>query len=201
MRRIAENRRAPGFTLVEVVVALTVLSLIMLATVGSLRTFGNTQVSLERMTSRVDEVRTLSTLLRDLVESATLGESADGLTLGGGARTSSYWRGDEASLTWRARVMFGENYGGQYLLRLAPEEGSLVLRWREAVGNLSSDDWSEEPAKMLVAELDEMEVAFLPQDGERWQPSWDEGSPPDLLRLRIRASGRYWPDLVMQVPR
>ena len=50
--------RQRGFTLVEVMVALTILSLVMLATVTGLRTLANTQVAIERMTSRVDEVRT-----------------------------------------------------------------------------------------------------------------------------------------------
>ena len=59
---------ARGFTLVEVVVALTILSLIMLATVTGLRTLANTQGTLERVTARIDEVRTVSGFLRDLME-------------------------------------------------------------------------------------------------------------------------------------
>ena len=53
-----------GFTLVEVIVSLGILSLIMLATISALRTFGQTQVSLDKMIDRVDEVRTVSGMVR-----------------------------------------------------------------------------------------------------------------------------------------
>ena len=64
---------AEGFTLVEVMVALTILSLVMMATVTGLRTLANTQSAIERMTSRVDEVRSVSIFLRDLLTSASSG--------------------------------------------------------------------------------------------------------------------------------
>ena len=48
-----------GFTLIEVVVSLAILSLVLLGTVTGLRTLGNTQESLERVTDRAEEVRTV----------------------------------------------------------------------------------------------------------------------------------------------
>ena len=45
---LERHPRSRGFTLVEVMVSLAVLSLILLATVSALRTFANTQGSLER---------------------------------------------------------------------------------------------------------------------------------------------------------
>ena len=79
-----QGTRSAGFTLVEVMVSITVLSMILLATVTALRTFGNTQSSLQRMTHRVDEVRSVSGFLRAAIESATIAEDASGgLALGG----------------------------------------------------------------------------------------------------------------------
>ena len=73
-----------GFTLVEVMVALSILSLVLLGTVTGLRTLASTQSALERKTSRMDEVRSVSGLLRDLMESAVVGSDGGGLSLGGG---------------------------------------------------------------------------------------------------------------------
>ncbi|MCB1707821.1 MAG: prepilin-type N-terminal cleavage/methylation domain-containing protein, partial [Halioglobus sp.] len=42
-----------GFSLVEVVVALSILSLVLLATITGLRTLANTQGALDRITERV----------------------------------------------------------------------------------------------------------------------------------------------------
>ena len=90
-------RGSAGFTLVEVVVALAILSLVMLATITGLRTLANTQVSLVRMTERVDGMRAVSSFLRDTLESAAVGSSSGGgLAMGGGAaagnRPTSRWR-------------------------------------------------------------------------------------------------------------
>ena len=97
-----------GFTLVEVVVALSILSLVLLATISALRTFGNTQVSVEKLTNRVDEVRTVSGFLRDTLQSAVVGRRRSGLSLGAAPPESSFFRGDAGSFAWKAPVLFGE---------------------------------------------------------------------------------------------
>ena len=81
---IAGRYRATGFTLVEVMVALTILSLVMLVTVTGFRTLGNTQGAITRLTGRVDEIRSVSSYLRDLFESTVVGEDYGGFTAGGG---------------------------------------------------------------------------------------------------------------------
>lgn len=80
-----------GFTLVEVMVALSILSLLLLATISALRTFGNTQVSVEKLTNRVDEVRTVSGFLRDTLQSAVVGTRRSGLSLGTAPPESSFF--------------------------------------------------------------------------------------------------------------
>lgn len=196
-------RRDSGFTLVEVVVALSVLSLIMLATITALRTFANTQVSLDRMMSRVDEVRSVSTLLRDLVGSAAHGAGGSGgLTLGGGPMDSAWFGGTAAELVFKANIMFGENFGGQYLLRIAREEGDLVLRWQESRGDDRNARWHETPSRVVVRGLQEFEVAYRPARGEEWVSEWQPGRMlPAALRLRLRSRDRYWPELIMGVQR
>ncbi len=197
--------RQRAFTLVEVVVALSVLSLIMLATITALRTFASTQQTLDRMMARVDEIRSASSLLRDLVDSAVIGDGPDlgGLTLGGAsAQSGAFFQGDEAALVWKANIMFGESFGGQYLLRLAREQDELVLRWQEPTRNDRDADWSETPSRPLLTGLQTFVVAYRPGVGEDWVDEWiTAGSAsPATLRLRIRTRDRFWPDLIMQVP-
>ena len=59
-RRLVATAPAQGFTLIEVMVALTILSLVLMVTVTGLSTLANTQSAIERMTSRIDEVRSVS---------------------------------------------------------------------------------------------------------------------------------------------
>lgn len=196
------GRRAAGFTLVEVVVALSVLSLIMLATVTALRTFATTQQSLDRMMGRVDEVRTVSSLLRDLVDSAALGaDGGEGLTLGGRPSDAAYFEGTDGLLMFKANIVFGEDFGGQYVLRFAAEDGDLVMRWHAAQGNSRGIDWVQAPSRVLVREVDLFEVAYRATSSADWLPEWRGGGTPVALRLRLRAAQRFWPELVMRVPR
>jgi len=192
-----------GFTLVEVVVSLGVLSLILLATVSALRTFANTQVSLDAMIDRVDEVRTVSGFLRDMLDGAVTGENqSGGLTMGGGSSELAYFEGDTNSLTWKAPALFGELYGGTLLLRLLKEDGNLMLYWQEPPPNNTPIKWDNAVSKVLLDGVEEFAVSFRPEHDLPWQHSkWDTPGAPALVRLNIKAKGRFWPDLILRVQR
>jgi general secretion pathway protein J len=192
-----------GFTLVEVVVSLAVLSLIMLATVTGLRTLGNTQVTVDRQVDRVSEVRAVSSFLRDTFGAAVRGsDGSGGLTLGGsGAGRAVFELTEGGGLLWKAAVLFGESYGGQYLLRLEREADALVLRWREPMDGSPVVDWNNAPERTLVSGVDSFEVAYRRTAGGPWLKEWDGAGTPGWVRLRLQAGGRYWPDLVMVVAR
>lgn len=204
--RAATTSAARGFTLVEVVVALAVLSLILLATVSALRTFANTQVSVDRIVARVDEVRTVSSFLRDMLDGAVAGDvQGGGLGLGGGGGGSelAYFEGDSKSLAWKTSAMFGEVYGGTMLLRLVYEGSTLKLYWQDPPPDNQRVVWGEAHSRVLLANVEEFSVGFRPEYGRDWQYSnWDSGKgAPTLVRLAIKASGRHWPDLIMRVQR
>jgi general secretion pathway protein J len=190
-----------GFSLVEVVVALSILSLVLLATVTGLRTLANTQVTVERMTERVDEVRTVSSFLRDTLESAAIGSaSAGGLSMGGPSRESAYFELTPDALVWKSTILIGENFGGSYLLRLAREEDLLVLRWQEPPVSGQPQDWREAQMRTLVDDLQEFEISWREDYRDDWQREWRRGDVAGWVRLQVRAAGRYWPELIMQVP-
>ena len=191
-----------GFTLVEVVVALTILALIMLATVTGLRTLANTQSSLDRVTARVDEVRTVSSFLRNLMETAVVGEGgvSGGLALGGSGSESAYFELADDGLAWKSTVLFGEGFGGTYIVRVAKEDDLLVLRWLEPPALNSRLDWSQADARPLVLGLEEFDIAWRQDFDQPWQQAWKTGDKVHWLRLQIKAAGRYWPELIMKVP-
>ena len=194
---------ASGFTLIEVVVALGVLSLILLATISALRTFANTQVSLDKIVARVDEVRTLSSFLRDTLGGAVTGNSqAGGLSFGGGGTELAYFAGDEKSLSWKTTALFGEVFGGTVLMRILKEDDNLMLYWQNPVPPGVTVAWEGKDSRMLLQGVEEFEVSFRPEFDLQWQSAqWDTPGAPALVRLTIKANGRYWPDLIIGVQR
>ncbi len=198
------RHKASGFTLIEVVVSLAVLSLILLATVSALRTFVNTQVSLDRMMGRVDEVRTVSGFLRDMFEGSVAGmQQGGGVSFGGrGGAELGYFEGTPQWVEWKAPVLFGEVYGGTQLLRLIKEEGALKLYWQDPPAQRAEVDWSGKSSRVLVEAVEEFEISFKPEFNADWQnDEWGGKGAPALVRLSIKAAGRHWPDLIIQVQR
>lgn len=191
-----------GFTLIEVVIALAILSLVMLATVSALRTFANTQTSLDTLVDRVDEVRAVSSFLRAAFEGAEPGAQGGGLGLGGRSGTQALFRGDAQWVEWQAPVLFGESFGGRLLLRLGLENQQMVLRWQEPPASASAEIvWTDSSSRVLVDNVTELSLMYRPEYGEDWQQNWDENGSPALLRLQLQAGQRFWPDLVMEVRR
>jgi general secretion pathway protein J len=198
--------RGRGFTLVEVVVAMAILSLIMLATMTALRTFGKTQQTVTTMTGRVDDIRAVSGFLRDTLQAAVVSSQRGGSLSagpGGGVRVPPYFKGNARSLEWKAPVMFSESHGGIYLVRVAREEGQLVLRWLEPSGKPKDRniDWSGAEQRTLLENVEALEVFYRADVDQPWQDNWKEENSPALVRLTIKADGRYWPDLIMEVQR
>lgn len=194
--------RRGGFTLVEVMVALSILSLVLLATVTGLRTLGNTQAAIERKTDRVDEVRTVSEFLRDLMESAVVGSSYGGLSLGAGSREAPYYLFGEGFLEWKSIILFGEAYGGTHYVRVENDGENLALKWLDTGGDAPGrEDWEEAPSRILVRDLESFSVSLRQEFADDWSDSWDGTDPPALVRLQIKSAGKFWPDLTLRVQR
>ena len=189
-----------GFTLVEVMVALTILSLVMMVTVTGLSTLANTQSAIERMTSRVDEVRSVSTFLRDLLTSASSGSDPNKLTLGGSGEDESYFISGNDFLELDATVLFGERYGGTHRVRIAKEGNQLILRWQASNRGTAPKDWNDVSSRVIISQLEEFTV-FTRED---YTAQWTENRSidkrkPILVMLKVKAAGRNWPDLIVRV--
>lgn len=188
-----------GFTLVEVMVALTILSLVMLVTITGLRTLANTQIAIDRTTERVDEVRTVSSFLRDALESAVASKGGGGLNLGGSGLDDSFFRVLPQAVEWKSIVLFGESYGGSYLVRVALDNDQVVLRWLEPPVGLQAPDWLNAPSRVLIDDVEQFNIFYRREFRGAWQDQWDNQGAPQLLKLQIKASGRYWPDLILRM--
>ena len=196
-----------GFTLVEVIVALGIFSLIMLATVSGYRTLGNTASTIDRMTDRTDELRSVSTFLREALENAVVGTESGGgdeLTFGASAASAApvaYFKVAKGGMEWRAKILFGEAYGGSYFLRLAKRSDELVLQWQEPNAQFEPTAWDKSPSRKVLDQLQVFEIWTRTDSNSKWTRKDVEGEAPSHVKLVIKANGRFWPELIMTVQR
>ncbi|MEM6300861.1 MAG: prepilin-type N-terminal cleavage/methylation domain-containing protein [Pseudomonadota bacterium] len=188
-----------GFTLVEVLVGISILSLVLLATVSGLRTLASTQLSLTAVATRNDELRTVGSFLRDALEATTIGSGSGGLSLGGSGSEEAIFELGSGYLLWAARVRIGDGVGGHYVIRVAQEDASLVMRWQRRLPGRELQPWNNVPSRTLVDKLEEFSVSYRRDPGGEWFEEWDRRGAPGWVRMRIRASSRYWPDLIVNV--
>ena len=194
--------RSRGFTLLEVMVALMLLSLVMVATIAALRTLGNTRSTVEKVTERVDEIRVVSEFLRNTIGAAMpvlrTGGSEESFAEGGSYGT--YFSGDATHVLWVSPLVAGADMGGVFIMNLALVGDVLELRWQPYQSDVPATDWTAVEPRKLLGSVDEFEVGYLADYGQEWMQSW-EGSQrnPAAVRINIRAAGKYWPEMVIRL--
>ncbi|MEO1079804.1 MAG: prepilin-type N-terminal cleavage/methylation domain-containing protein [Pseudomonadota bacterium] len=190
-----------GFTLIEVMVSITILSLVMLLTVSGLRTLASSQTRIEAKTERNDELRLVSTFLRDLLGSSVSPGPVVSLSLGGGSRPDTYFEAMRDAFAWKAPMTMGENAGGRFLLRLSREDSALVLRWLPDEERVQFPQWNKATAKTLVDDITTFETAYRSERDGPWSADWPAQLTPRWVRIRVQKDGRYWPDIVIDLAR
>lgn len=196
-------RRQRGFTLVEVIISLTLLTMIMAGVITAMRTFGNTKTTLDSVTSRVDEIRLVSRFLRSRL-SAALPVAGDGLTdstaQGGfpGENDIAFFVGDSQRVTWVAPVIAGADVGGAHVMQLVLNQDRLELFWQPYQRDAALFVTSELKPRILLEGVETFTVGYLDHHGGEWVEEW--GAARDLpvaVRMTVKAADKYWPELVI----
>lgn len=185
-----------GFTLVEMLVSLAVLSLAALMIVQGLEAGGQIRGRSRDSVAAVESVEAAQTLLRDRLERLRPITRIDGpdavADLGGDERAFSF-----ISLPLDAeRPALARRYT---LLR--DDDDDLVLR-------SSADDGAGAPREtdqVLMRNTRDLEIAYLdPGSGSppAWRADWfHKAAPPLAIRLRVafpKGDPRDWPDMIVR---
>ncbi|MDR1854830.1 MAG: prepilin-type N-terminal cleavage/methylation domain-containing protein [Azoarcus sp.] len=202
MRRRIERARRRGFTLVEVIIALTLMSLIMLGLVSAFATMGKSAARLDERAGVSGREWLLSGFLRESLSSAT---RQFRLKQPDGSETA-YFRGDATSLQWLGLMPARHGVGGLYLFSLGVESGrggrSLVLRYepfvRDAVVGKAGSEALE-----LGGNVEGVNIAYQSRperlgDEPVWYEKWDEeGKLPARVRIEVTIGGASWPTIIV----
>ncbi len=213
---------ARGFTLVEILVAMTLLSLVMLGMASAMRTMADTETRVDARMARTDKVRTIERFLLQVLGRVSY-QRASSLNRAAAPAAGSVQGGDvlrfEAgadSISWVGIMPARPGMGGRYFFRLAAEQAgqgqSLVLRhlpWSPEQTDLFPD-WTAADSEVVVRDLAAFTVeaqADRAADAAAqatWSADWQTGWPvttslPERLRLRIADATGEWPMLIVPV--
>lgn len=202
-KRTSGKSRIVGFTLVEVVVALTLLSLVLLGLVSALRSFGQTSTRLEAQTLIVDDLRLVSALLQRTISRASSSKYQDPAD----QVVRTWFAGSAEGLVWLGQLPARHGIGGLNHLRLfvsgksgATDRNRLLLQMVPYAGNENRPDWNALEPRVLLDDIDSLHLQYQGVGETDWQDFWNEPEVlPGLVRLVAAVRGRPWPPIVIRL--
>ncbi|WP_339897194.1 prepilin-type N-terminal cleavage/methylation domain-containing protein [uncultured Gilvimarinus sp.] len=190
--------KSKGFTLVEVVVAITVLSLIVLATVTAMQTLSVSRQRVQEHAQGVAEMRAVTRFIR-----RTLEQAKPVYVYETGRPLGQYFYGNNSQLLFAAPLPIPGHSGGITSLRLhVDDNGQLVVQLQERpITDVRSA--SEGKAYVLASNITAFEISYRENRAAPWLEFWGLGgqthSPPDHVRIKIRQGERFWPTIIVAV--
>lgn len=186
-----KRRSAAGFTLLEILVALTVFGFLLVGLSETVR-FGLTAWRQDaRMSDGKTDLEAVDRSLRSIVENLAVGDEADRSSIDGSA--------DSLTGVTQLRVPGG---GLQPLLvqaGLAVSGTRLVLRWRPYHHGIALGAAAAPAEAELMSGVSRLAIEYWRPSGV-WAVSWHEPDLPLLIRFRVTLRGKdapRWPDIVI----
>jgi general secretion pathway protein J len=190
-----------GFTLVEVLVVMTLLSVVMLALGASMRTIAQTGERVDIRLRQADEMRTAASFL-----SGVLGRISPRKLEPpppAGANVYVFAAGPD-KVEWIGVMPARYGAGGRHFFKLALEpngtDRALVLRFQPWAEVATFPDWSNAASRVLATDVQRLTIEY--GDDTEGQPSWAVHWPhvdrlPARVRLTIADAAGEWPFLTV----
>lgn len=199
------QRRDGGFTLLELIIAMTLLGLIVALLFGGLRFGARAWEAVDERSDESSELQVVQSFMRRQLGQATPLALPDSRTRGRVA-----FEGTPEGIGFAALMPAHLGLGGFYWLSFYAEEGSdgrrLMASWRlfQPERDAFADVEAAEET-VLVDRISGVEFSYFgPRNrgqSPEWQDRWEEvRSLPALVRVRVSfagSDGRSWPDLVV----
>ncbi|MEJ5127767.1 prepilin-type N-terminal cleavage/methylation domain-containing protein [Comamonas sp. MYb21] len=171
-----QRRQAAGFTLVEMLVAMSLLSLIVLGLAGAMGTMGRTETSIDNRLERMDESRASTDFLRAVLGRISA-KRVQGLQQQGMLSATPsvfFFEGAGQSMTWVGVMPARYGVGGRYHFRLAmgSYDGApaVMLSYLPWIDQQTLPDWGGAQTYPLLQHATGLSFQYL--DGAIDPPQW-----------------------------
>ena len=195
-------KSAKGFTLIEVVIATSLLALGLAIAFGTLRSAGHATAKAEAAAQREERLRAAQGFLRAQLSAAL----PIPFEFDGESGAATFLRAQPGKLEFVGTMPGYLARGGPYLQTLEFVRGAEGTQLRFQHQLLSADgpmDAEREPVVLLDGiEEGSFEVRTIDEQSRpgRWQERWEVSAqlPPQVrVRVRFREPQRRWPELVV----
>lgn len=201
-------RKAPyarGFTLVEVLVATTLLTLVIAGLLTAMRSFAQTEERIDRRIRSDEDLRAAGPFLRSVISTVSPRLRA----VPAGSAKQIDFSGGTGSLRWIGVMPARHGAGGLYRFHLharpanADETAALLLEFSPyAPGIDAALDPAGAHSRVMATGVGEVAFRYRddPRFGGEWLAEWPHADRlPTQIGLHVRGGSRAWPEIVVAV--
>ena len=179
-----ERRQKNGFTLIELIIAITILSLITVIIGGAFRLGIQAWEKGEKETGDSQRLRVLSSLLSQQLKSFYPYE----IKMEDKDEKVVLFKGESDSITF-VTTLTDSSYGGFKWVKYVFRDGALFYmegllpdkKFQEKI-----KDKNKDKEEIIDKNLDELQFSYLSFDDEEWKESWDFGEdPPGAVKVNL----------------
>lgn len=202
---LSKQQQQGGFTLLEMMVAFSLLALLFLALFSSFNTMGRGWEAADRKLLKTEDTRLISEFLRNQLSQTIV------VQIKGEKGPAYAFEGTDHYVRYAAPLQPLQNQGGIYLIELAvniDRDGrKLEMRYAPYRPDMSWDEALKEVEPVLIysglglVHFDYY-AAESEQDDPRWESEWlDKPVYPLLMRLMLESKDhQVWPTLIVDLP-
>ena len=199
MRNPRLTVRQGGFTLLEMLVAITVLALLTIGLTQGVRTGFAFWASQARRSAEVTELDSTARVLRNLMTDIPIRPA-----IPGAGQVAILFEGHSALLSFVGDLPTGFGDSRRAKIDIALRGDDLVLDWTPHRHEVSSSPPPRPAEVRLLRGVKTLDLAYWGDPGGSgraagWLPEWVSPALPELVRIRLsfgKGDDRHWPDLV-----
>ena len=202
MKSLARGR---GFTLVEVLVATALLSLVMLGLLTAMRSFAQSETRIDERIRIDDDLRVSERFLRSVMASI----SPRPRVTPAGAPKEVDFAGSAGSMRWIGVMPARHGAGGLYRFHLyvreatAAEPAALVLEFHPYVPGFESPlDAGAVQSRAMATGIGEVRFRYHDElaEGQQWLAEWPHVDRlPGRIGLSVASDRLPWPEMIVAV--
>ncbi len=195
------KRFSRGFTLVELLVVMTLMSLVMLALFSAMRSMAQTEARIDARLARADEFRTAVSFMRTTLERVSA-RKIEGLQAGASTLPFAATPG---AVAWVGVMPARYGAGGRCYFQLGAEQASdgetaLVIRFVPWTNDGVPPKWPQSQSRVLAERLVKLELRYQDplESPSQWRADWPfKDRLPSAVGIRVQTQAEIWPDLIV----